>query len=398
MRPPDGTIDRPGAAGKLPALPRGRGTDRGSPMSETAPAPLKRTALFDLHIELGAKMVPFAGYEMPLQYRGIIAEHLHARAKAVLFDVSHMGQVRIEGDGVDALERLVVADIKGMPAGKVRYTLLTNERGGIIDDLMVTQGGYYLLLVVNASRKHVDLAHLRGNLDGCDVQLLDDMALLALQGPAASAVLGRLAPASRLMLFMTSETLKIGDVKCGISRTGYTGEDGFEISCAAADADALARMLLAEPEVAPAGLGARDTLRLEAGLCLWGNDIDETTTPVEAGLSWAINRRRREQGGFPGDEIILRQLFEGPARKRVGIRLEGKAPARAGSRIHDRTGADIGVVTSGGYAPSLGGPVAMGYVDVSAAEPDTPVRLIVRDKPLAGRVVRMPFVETRYAK
>ena len=367
-------------------------------MTETAPTPLMRTALFDLHVELGAKMVPFAGYEMPLQYRGIIAEHLHARAKAVLFDVSHMGQVRIDGDGVDALERLVVADIKGMPAGKVRYTLLTNERGGIIDDLMVTQGGYYLLLVVNASRKHVDVAHLRRHLDGCDVRLLDDVALLALQGPAASAVLGRLAPASKLMLFMTSETLKIGDVKCAISRTGYTGEDGFEISCAAGDAEALARMLLAEPEVAPAGLGARDTLRLEAGLCLWGNDIDETTTPVEAGLSWAINRRRREQGGFNGDEIILRQLFEGPARKRVGIRLEGKAPARAGSRIQDERGADIGVVTSGGYAPSVGGPVAMGYIDASAAEAGTPVQLIVRDKPLPGRVARMPFVETRYAK
>jgi aminomethyltransferase len=367
-------------------------------MDETGTAPLKRTPLHDLHVGLGAKMVPFAGYEMPLQYRGIIAEHLHARAKAVLFDVSHMGQVRIEGDGVDALERLVVADIKGMPAGKVRYTLLTNERGGITDDLMITQGGYYLLLVVNASRKHLDFAYLRGNLDGCHVQLLDDVALLALQGPAASAVLGRLAPASKLMLFMTSETLKIGDIKCGISRTGYTGEDGFEISCAAADAEALARMLLAEPEVAPAGLGARDTLRLEAGLCLWGNDIDETTTPVEAGLSWAISRRRREQGGFRGDEIILRQLFEGSARKRVGIRLEGKAPARAGSRIQDERGGDIGVVTSGCYAPSVGGPVAMGYVDASTAEPDTAVQLIVRNKALPGRIVRMPFIETRYAK
>jgi glycine cleavage system T protein (aminomethyltransferase) len=306
--------------------------------------------------------------------------------------------VHIEGDGADALDHLVVADTKGMPAGKVRYTLLTNERGGIIDDLMITQGGYYLLLVVNASRKRLDLAHLRGNLDGCHVQLLDDIALLALQGPAASVVLGRLAPASKLMLFMTSETLKIGDIKCGISRTGYTGEDGFEISCAASDAEALAGMLLAEPEVAPAGLGARDTLRLEAGLCLWGNDIDETTTPVEAGLSWAISKRRREQGGFPGDEIILRQLFEGPARKRVGIRLEGKAPARAGSRIRDVRGGDIGVVTSGCYAPSAGGPVAMGYVDASTAEPDTAVQLIVRNRALPGRIVRMPFIETRYAK
>jgi glycine cleavage system T protein (aminomethyltransferase) len=370
----------------------------GGPMSEMVAAALKRTPLFDLHVKLGAKMVPFAGYEMPLQYQGILAEHLHARAKAVLFDVSHMGQVRIEGNGVEALERLVVADIEGMPVGKVRYSLLTNERGGIIDDLLVTQGGYYLMLVVNASRKEVDVAHLRYNLSGYDVRLLDDVALLALQGPSAAAVLGRLAPASKLMLFMTSETLKIGDIKCSVSRTGYTGEDGFEISCAAAEADALARMLLAEPEVAPAGLGARDTLRLEAGLCLWGSDIDETTTPVEAGLGWTISRRRREQGGFPGDEIILRQLLEGPARKRVGIRLEGKAPARASSRTQDQRDSDIGVVTSGGFAPSVGGPVAMGYVDSAAAEPETPVRLIVRDKPLAGRVVRMPFVPTRYAK
>jgi aminomethyltransferase len=370
----------------------------GDPMGDTVAAALKRTPLFELHLELGAKMVPFAGYEMPLQYRGIIAEHLHARAKAALFDVSHMGQIRLEGDGLEALERLVVADIKGMPVGKVRYSLLTNERGGIIDDLLITQGGYYLMLVVNASRKEVDVAHLRRNLSGLDIRLLDEVALLALQGPSAAAVLGRLAPASKLMLFMTSETLKLGDFKCGVSRTGYTGEDGFEISCAATDADALTRMLLAEPEVAPAGLGARDTLRLEAGLCLWGNDIDETTTPVEAGLSWTIDRRRRELGGFLGDEIILRQLLEAPTRKRVGIRLEGKAPARAGSRVQDQQGADIGVVTSGGYAPSLGVPVAMGYIEGAAAEPETPVRLIVRDKPLAGRVVRMPFVATRYAK
>lgn len=367
-------------------------------MAETVAAPLKRTPLFNLHRELGAKMVPFAGYEMPLQYRGIVAEHLHGRAKAVLFDVSHMGQVRIEGDEVEALERLVVANIRDMPAGKVRYSLLTNERGGIIDDLLVTQGGYYLLLVVNASRKQADVAHLHHHLSGYDIRLLDDVALLALQGPSAAAVLGRLAPASKLMLFMTSETLKIGDIKCVVSRTGYTGEDGFELSCEAGSADDLARMLLDEPEVAPAGLGARDTLRLEAGLCLWGNDIDETTTPVEAGLSWTIDRRRRELGGFLGDEIILRQLMEGPTRKRVGILVDAKAPARTGARIQDEQGVDIGVVTSGGFGPSVGGPVAMGYVHASAAHPETPVRLLVRDKPLPGRVVRMPFVPTRYAK
>ena len=368
-------------------------------MTETWAEPLKRTPLFDLHLELGAKMVPFAGYEMPVQYKGIIVEHLHAREKAVLFDVSHMGQIRIDGDAPEALESLVVGDIKSLPAGKVRYTLFTNAQGGIIDDLMVMQGGYYLMLVVNASRKLVDLAHLRANLGGgCEVQLLDDLALMALQGPAAATVLGRLAPASRLMLFMTSEPLKIGDIKCSVSRTGYTGEDGFEISCLASEADALARMLLAEPEVMAAGLGARDTLRLEAGLCLWGNDIDEQTTPIEAGLAWTINRRRREEGDFPGDEIILRQLLEGPPRKRVGIRLDGKAPARGGSRIADRAGAEVGVVTSGGYAPSIGGPVAMGYVEARCAAADTPIDVIVRDKPLPGRIVSMPFVEHRYAR
>jgi aminomethyltransferase len=392
-------IDRAAPFAKLAASFRMREGEDGDRMGETTAAPLKRTPLFDLHRKLGAKMVPFAGYEMPVQYEGILAEHLRARRKAVLFDVSHMGQIRIEGDGIDRLEKLVVADLKTMPTGKVRYTLLTNNRGGIIDDLMVTQGGYYLALVVNASRKDVDFAHLQHHLNGrSHVQMLQNMALLALQGPAAADVLGRLAPASRLMLFMTSETLKVGEIKCTVSRTGYTGEDGFEISCAADDVEELARILLAEPEVAPAGLGARDTLRLEAGLCLWGNDIDETTTPIEAGLAWAINRRRREEGGFPGDEVILRQMLEGAPRRRVGIRLAGKAPARAGTRIVDAGGADIGVVTSGGYAPSIGGPVAMGYVAARSATVGTPLALIVRDKPLAGEIVRMPFVEHRYAK
>ncbi|MBK8174103.1 MAG: glycine cleavage system aminomethyltransferase GcvT [Rhodospirillales bacterium] len=367
-------------------------------MGEQADAPLKRTPLYDLHCELGAKMVPFAGYEMPVQFKGILSEHLHAREKAVLFDVSHMGQMRIDGEAADALESLVVADVKGLPVGKVRYTLFTNAAGGIIDDLMITQGGYYLMLVVNAARKAVDFAHLRDRLPGFDIHLLNDMALLALQGPAAASVLSRLAPASKVMLFMTSEALKIGDIRCIVSRTGYTGEDGFEISCAASEAEALARMLLAEPEVMPAGLGARDTLRLEAGLCLWGNDIDETTTPVEAGLNWAISRRRREEGGFPGDEIILRQLFDGAPRKRVGIRLAGKVPARRGSRILDGDGRDIGVVTSGGYAPSVGGPIAMGYVTPAVADVGTSVQLVVRDKPLQGEVVLMPFIEQRYVK
>lgn len=366
---------------------------------ETAGGETKRTPLYDLHVSLGARMVPFAGYEMPLHYPlGILAEHLQARAQAVLFDVSHMGQVRIDGDAGAALEKLVVADVTGLAAGKVKYTLLTNEAGGIIDDLMLTPAGTHVMLVVNASRKAVDVAHLQHGLPGHEVRLLDDQALLALQGPAAAAVLARLAPAAKLMLFMSSETLRVGDIRCTVTRSGYTGEDGFEISCPAEEAPELARMLLAEPEVAPAGLGARDTLRLEAGLCLWGNDIDETTTPVEAALGWTIAKRRRQHGGFPGDEIVLRQLFAGADRKRVGIRLAGRMPARAGTPIHDRDGVLLGTVTSGGHAPSLAAPVAMGYVATAAAAPGTAVSLLVRGKALDGEVVPLPFVPHRYVK
>ncbi|MBL8666018.1 MAG: glycine cleavage system aminomethyltransferase GcvT [Rhodospirillales bacterium] len=368
-------------------------------MSSEDAAAATRTPLYDLHVALGGRMVPFAGYALPVHYPlGILAEHLQARSKAVLFDVSHMGQVRIDGDAGAALETLVVADVTGLPAGKLKYTLLTNEAGGIIDDLMLTPSGTHVSLVVNASRKAVDIAHLQRHLPGHEVRLLDDLALLALQGPAAAAVLARFAPAVSLMMFMSSEILRIGDVRCTISRSGYTGEDGFEISCPAQEAPELARMLLAEPEVAPAGLGARDTLRLEAGLCLWGNDIDETTTPVEAALGWTIGKRRRQQGGFPGDETVLRQLFAGAERRRVGIRLEGRAPARAGTPIQNADGKPIGTVTSGGYAPSLAAPVAMGYVSIASAAPGTPVSLLVRGKNLAGEVVPLPFVPHRYVK
>lgn len=360
---------------------------------------LSRTPLYNLHVELGAKMVPFAGYAMPIQYRsGILAEHLHARSKAGLFDVSHMGQIRIEGDAASEVERLVVGEVVGLAAGKLKYTMLTNTHGGIIDDLMVTPWGDHLALVVNASRKAVVIDHLQRFMAGCTVRLLEDQALLALQGPAAADVLGRLAPASKMMLFMTSETLRVGQFRCTVSRSGYTGEDGFEIACAADDAEDVARLLLAEPEVAPAGLGARDTLRLEAGLCLWGSDIDETTTPVEAGLGWAIGKRRRELGGFLGDEVILRQLFAGPERRRVGIRLAGKAPARGGTPIHNVAGEQVGTVTSGGYAPSLAAPIAMGYVTSAAAVAGTPLTLQVRGKALDGEVVRLPFVPHRYIK
>jgi len=349
-------------------------------------------------------MVPFAGYEMPVQYEGIIAEHLHTRASAGLFDVSHMGQVILRGDDVAAaLETLVPGDVRDLPVGKMRYTVLTNEQGGIIDDLMVTQGGDHLFLVLNAACKKGDLAHIEAHIGGrCTIEVLSDRALLALQGPAAVNVLARLAPPCRHMLFLTGETLSVANVPCIVTRSGYTGEDGFEISVPADEAEHLARVLLDEPEVKPAGLGARDSLRLEAGLCLYGNDIDETATPVEAALSWVISKRRRAEGGFPGASVIARHLAEGVERKRVGLRPEGKAPARAHAPI---TGADgaadgpvIGEVTSGGYGPTVRGPVAMGYVKAEHARSDTPVALMVRGKPLSARVVKLPFVEHQYVK
>lgn len=369
-------------------------------MTENSSQPLKQTPLHAVHGKHGAKFVPFAGYEMPLQYKGIIAEHLHTREQASLFDVSHMGQAFIRGESAPAsLEKLVVGDLQGLPAGSVRYTLLTNERGGIIDDLMVIQGGYYLVLVVNASRKEADFAHIRAHLEPeFDLEIWDQRALLALQGPMAAAVMARLAPASRHMMFMSMENLKIGDVRCGVTRSGYTGEDGYEITVPAEDAEELVEELLAEPEVLLAGLGARDTLRLEAGLCLYGNDIDETTSPVEAGLAWTINKRRREEGGFPGDEIILRQLLEGPARRRVGVRVDGKSVARAGTQITDKTGKPVGTVTSGGFGPSVNAAIGMGYVDVGLVAVDTPVNVVIRGKPVPARVAKLPFVPHRYAK
>jgi len=370
-------------------------------VSYTPNEPTQRTPLHDLHVELGGKMVPFAGYEMPVQYRGIIAEHEHTREKASLFDVSHMGQAVLRGDdaAAAALESLVVGDIAGLGTGRMRYTLLTNDNGGIIDDLMVTQGGYYLFLVVNAARKTDDFAHMSARIGGrCEMEILESRALLALQGPEAAHVLARLAPPAKHLLFMTVETLSIGGIKCGVARSGYTGEDGFEITVDAEDAEAVARLILQEPEVRPAGLGARDSLRLEAGLCLYGSDIDETTTPIEAGLTWTINKRRRLEGGFPGDEVILRQMAEGAPRKRVGIKPDGRTPVRAHAPITDRYGKAVGTITSGGFGPTVGGPVAMGYVDAEHAEPNTLVNVTVRDKPHAARVARLPFVEHRYAK
>lgn len=360
---------------------------------------LKPTPLDALHRARGAKMVPFAGYAMPVHYQGgIIKEHLHTRAQASLFDVSHMGQAHLLGDdAAAALETLVPGDITGLGKGKTRYTLLTNDQGGIIDDLMVTNCGSHLFVVVNAACKKGDFAHIRKRIGKrAKLKVLKDRALIALQGPAAAAVFGRFVPAARHMMFMTAETFKLGDIACFVTRSGYTGEDGYEISVAAKDAENLARLLLGEAEVMVAGLGARDSLRLEAGLCLYGSDIDARTTPIEAGLEWVIGKRRREQGGFPGADVILGQLKSGAPRRRVGLRPDGKAPARAHTPIQDKDGNAIGEVTSGGYGPTVEGPIAMGYVKAAFAAPGTPVNLMVRGKALAGQVVKLPFVEQRY--
>jgi aminomethyltransferase len=362
-------------------------------------APLERTPLYDLHRELGAKMVGFAGYEMPVHYsRGILAEHLRTRAAAGLFDVSHMGQLRLVGpDPAAALEVLVPGDLKALAPSQMRYTLLLDETGGILDDLIATRRDDGFFLVVNAARKEADLAHLRDRLGrGAAVEPLADRALLALQGPAAARVLSRFVTGIDKLGFMIAAEVTIDGAQCLVTRSGYTGEDGFEISLPADAAEGLARSLIAQPEVWPIGLGARDSLRIEAGLCLYGHDIDETTTPVEANLAWTIGKRRRAEVGFPGAATVLRQLAEGPARKRVGIQPEGRAPAREGTEITSEGGHTIGRVTSGGFGPSVGGPIAMGYLERSHATEGTAVELLVRDVPRPARVVRLPFVPTRY--
>ncbi len=362
---------------------------------------LARTPLHALHLELGAKMVPFAGYHMPVQFAaGILAEHHHTRRAAGLFDVSHMGQAVIAGaDRAAAVEALVPGDILALAPERMRYTQLTDARGGILDDLMIGNAGDHLFLVVNAACKAADIAHLKAGTAGrAEVTELTDRALLALQGPAAEAVLSRLAPEAADMVFMSFRPLSIIGIPCLVSRSGYTGEDGYEISVPAGRAEALARRLLAEPEVAPAGLGARDSLRLEAGLCLYGSDIDTGTTPVEAALTWSISRRRRTEGGFPGAAVVQRQLAEGPARLRVGLRPVDKAPARAHTPITDAEGRPIGEVTSGGFGPTVNGPVAMGYVEAAHAHTGTAVMLVVRGAPRPAHVVDLPFVPHRYRK
>jgi aminomethyltransferase len=370
---------------------------------------LSQTPLHGEHVALGARVVPFAGYAMPVQYpAGIIAEHNWTREHAGLFDVSHMGQAALGGPDHEttarALETLVPADVQGLKPGQQRYTQLLKENGGILDDLMVTRPATeeergYIYLVVNASTKEADYAHIAARLpEGVTLVRGDDRALLALQGPSAEGVLERLGAQTARLKFMTAGWFEIAGLRCHVSRSGYTGEDGFEISVKAEDAVALWRALLADPEVRPVGLGARDSLRLEAGLCLYGHDIDQNTSPVEAGLTWSIQKRRREQGGFPGYERIRREIAEGPSRLRVGILPEGRAPAREGTPITTLDGRDVGIITSGGFGPTVGGPIAMGYVVRDAAETGTGLHLTVRGRPLPAKVAAMPFVPHRYKR
>jgi aminomethyltransferase len=346
-------------------------------------------------------MVPFAGYAMPVQYpAGIMAEHLHCRTEASLFDVSHMGQAELVGDGAAAaLERLTPADIQALKPGRQRYGLLMTEAGGILDDFMVANLGDRLFLVVNASRKAVDLPAIEAVLPaGVTLRPLPDRALVALQGPKAVALLATLAPGVASLPFMGIGAFEVAGVPALISRSGYTGEDGVEISVPAEAAERFAKALLALPGVQPAGLGARDSLRLEAGLCLYGNDIDETTSPVEANLTRTIGKRRRMAWDFAGADRVRSELDNGPARLRVGIRPEGRQPARGHTPIHAPGGDAVGEVTSGGFGPSLGGPMAMGYVARPHAADGTALELMVRGKPLAARIAPTPFVPHRYAR
>ena len=370
---------------------------------------LLRLGLHDLHVSLGGKMVPFAGYEMPVQYAaGVMKEHLHTRAAAGLFDVSHMGQVILRPkQGMAALsaafEAMMPVDVAGLAQGRQRYGLFTNDQGGILDDLMFANRGDHLFVVVNAACKAADIAHMQAHLaDVADVIPVTDRALLALQGPQAEAALARLVPAVAAMRFMDVAILRHGEADLWISRSGYTGEDGYEISVPEGVAEAFARALLAQPEVMPIGLGARDSLRLEAGLCLYGHDIDTTTTPVEAGLTWAIQKVRRRggarEGGFPGAARILAELESGPARLRVGLRPDGRAPMREGTALYAAADVPAGVVTSGGFGPSVEAPVAMGYVEAGLATIGTQLMGDVRGKLLPLTVATLPFVPTTYKR
>lgn len=365
---------------------------------------LLKTPLHALHVEVGAKMVPFAGYDMPVQYPlGVKKEHLHTRDAAGLFDVSHMGQLKLHGpDAAKALETLVPVDIVDLPVGNQRYAFFTNEEGGIMDDLMVANFGDHLFVVVNAACKEQDIAHLRANLpESVELELIEDRALLALQGPKAAEVLARIAPEVSEMVFMDARSIEILGEPCLVSRSGYTGEDGYEISVSAGKAQELARALTEFAEVEWIGLGARDSLRLECGLCLYGHDLDTTTTPVEASLLWGIQKIRRTDGeragGFPGADIILEQVAtKNVSRKRIGLIGQTKAPVREGAKLFDADDNEIGIVTSGTAGPTAGKPVSMGYVKTEFAAIGTEVFAEVRGKKLAMTVEKMPFVPQRY--
>jgi aminomethyltransferase len=376
------------------------------------PQPLKRTPLHALHVAIGGKMVPFAGYEMPVQYAaGVLKEHLHTRANAGLFDVSHMGQIALwprsgkVSDAALALERLVAQDILSVAPGRQRYAQFTDERGGILDDLMVANFGDHLFLVVNAACKAADEAHLRDRLsDACAIEPLGERALIALQGPKAESALAKFCSEVSSMRFMDAGARRVGGIDCFVSRSGYTGEDGFEVSLPAEAAERLALDLLADDNVLPTGLGARDSLRLEAGLCLYGHDIDTSTTPVEGALEWSIQKSRRNggarAGGFPGAELILAQLDGGAPRRRIGLRPEGRAPVREGAPLFADAGSTepVGAVSSGGFAPSLNAPVAMGYLPSSLAATGELVFAEVRGRRLPLRVSPMPFVPNNYKR
>ncbi len=370
----------------------------------TQPASAHLTPLTGRHRALGARMVDFAGYEMPLSYEGIVAEHVHCRTEACVFDVSHMGQVELwHPDGPSAaaaaLERLVPTDLMALPEGRQRYTLLTNDAGGVRDDIIVARRDDRLALVVNAALKADDVAYLTASLPGCDVRLLEDRALIAVQGPQAGDVLAGLAPESTEMRFMDVREISVGGAPALVTRSGYTGEDGFEISVAADHAEGLFDTLLADDRVAPAGLGARDTLRLEAGLCLMGQELDATTSPVEAALEWSMGKARRaggaRAGGFPGADRILAELKAGAARRRVGFAVDGRAPIRAGTELFSAGGDAVGKVTSGSHGPSLNRPVAMGYVERAFALAGTPLVAQLRGREVPVSVAELPFVAPR---
>lgn len=365
---------------------------------------LLHTPLDAMHRDLGARMVPFAGYDMPVQYReGIIAEHQHTRSEAGLFDVSHMGQLVLEGNAVvSLLESLVPADIESLPLHGQCYALLTNDEGGVRDDLIITRwGAERFLLVVNAACKIRDRDYIAAHLaPDQTLRMLEGQALLALQGPASRSVLGELLPEVTSLTFLEGAVLSHDGAELYVSCSGYTGEDGFEISLPGEAAVALARQLLAHDAVKPAGLGARDSLRLEAGLCLYGHELDESTSPVEAGLGWSIGRARRpggvREGGYPGCERIERELAGGASRRRVGLTVSGRRPVREGYAIRTGAGEEVGVVTSGGYGASVGAPIAMAYVHSACQQPGTELLVDARGREIAVTVARMPFLATNY--